>query len=235
MYRNRVAGTARIGRGPCSDRRAGRAHRARWALATLLCAVASSALVPSHPFRLSVADIGVGDSVLDVRIRFFWDDLQLAVMENTSDMEFELAETREVDEVVEQYINDMLTIDADGTLLQGTVLERGIQDARNPDEVMWWYRLEYPLDPSRRPDPRSQPRPVQHVRGPAQPRAPQDPGRPGAHLLLQLGRGQRHVAAELGRPWKVSGTGLFSRPRSSRRRSRRPAAPPRPPRPARSR
>jgi len=113
-----------------------------------LCAVASSALVPSHPFRLSVADVGVGDSVLDVRIRFFWDDLQLAVMESTSDMEFELAETREVDEVVEQYINDMLTIDADGTLLQGTVLERGIQDARNPDEVMWWYRLEYPLDPS---------------------------------------------------------------------------------------
>ena len=148
MYRNRVAGTARIGRGPCPDRRAGRTPRPRRALAALLCAVASSALLPSHPFRLSVADVGVGDSVLDVRIRFFWDDLQLAVMENTSDMEFELTETREVDEVVEQYINDMLTIDADGTLLQGTVLERGIQDARNPDEVMWWYRLEYPLDPS---------------------------------------------------------------------------------------
>lgn len=148
MYRNRVAGTARIGRGPCRDRRAGRTQRPRWALAALLCAVASSALVPSHPFRLSVADVGVGGSGLDVRIRFFWDDLQLAVMESTSDMEFELAETREVDEVVEQYINDMLTIDADGTLLEGTVLERGIQDARNPDEVMWWYRLEYPLDPS---------------------------------------------------------------------------------------
>ena len=148
MYRNRVAGTARIRQGRRRDGPTGRARRPRWTLAALLCAVFSSALVPSHPFRLSVADVGVDGSFLDVRIRFFWDDLQLAVMESTSDMEFELAETREVDEVVEQYINDMLTIDAEGTLLQGTVLERGIQDARNPDEVMWWYRLEYPLDPS---------------------------------------------------------------------------------------
>ena len=148
MYRNRVAGTAGSGRGRRRDGRTGRARRSRWALAALLCAVFSSALVPPHPFRLSVADVGVDGSVLDVRIRFFWDDLQFAVMESTSDMEFELAETREVDEVVEQYINDMLTIDAEGTLLQGTLLERGIQDARNPDEVMWWYRLEYPLDPS---------------------------------------------------------------------------------------
>ena len=134
--------------GPRQDGRNGRERRHWWALAALLCALFSSASTPPHPFRLSVADVALDGSVLDVRIRFFWDDLQFAVMESTSDMEFELAETPEVDAVVEQYINDMLSIEADGAVLQGTVLDRGIQDARNPDEVMWWYRLEYPLDPS---------------------------------------------------------------------------------------
>ena len=37
---------------------------------------------------------------MEVRIRFFWDDLQIAVMESESDMEFRLAETPEVDAVV---------------------------------------------------------------------------------------------------------------------------------------
>ncbi len=132
MYRNRVAATG------------GRA------LAALLCAFVSSgwAPPPPHPFRLSVADVGVGDATLDVRIRFFWDDLQFAVMEHTSDMAFELAESAQVDATVERYINDMLVVEAGGAVIAGTVLERGIQDARNPDEVMWWYRLEYPLDAS---------------------------------------------------------------------------------------
>ena len=85
---------------------------------------------------------------MEVSIRFFWDDLQFAVMEQTSDMDFRLDETDEVDTVVEQYVNDMLNFQAEETLLQGELVERGIQEARNPDEVMWWYRLEYSLDPS---------------------------------------------------------------------------------------
>lgn len=85
---------------------------------------------------------------MEVSIRFFWDDLQFAVMEQTSDMDFRLDETDEVDTVVEQYVNDMLNFQVEETLLQGELVERGIQEARNPDEVMWWYRLEYSLDPS---------------------------------------------------------------------------------------
>ena len=85
---------------------------------------------------------------MEVSIRFFWDDLQFAVMEQTSDMDFRLDETDEVDAVVEQYVNDMLNFQVEETLLQGELVERGIQEARNPDEVMWWYRLEYSLDPS---------------------------------------------------------------------------------------
>ena len=126
----------------------GGARRAARLLAAVVCVLVSSASASPHLFRLSVADVAVTGPVLDVRIRFFWDDLQFAVMESTSDMEFRLAETDEVDMVVQQYINDMLTIEAAGGVLQGTVVERGIEDARNPDEVMWWYRLEYPLDPS---------------------------------------------------------------------------------------
>ncbi len=85
---------------------------------------------------------------MEVSIRFFWDDLQFAVMEQTSDMDFRLDETDEVDTVVEQYVNDMLNFQVEETLLQGELVERGIQEARNPDEVMWWYRLVYSLDPS---------------------------------------------------------------------------------------
>ncbi len=85
---------------------------------------------------------------MEVSIRFFWDDLQFAVMEQTSDMDFRLDETDEVDAVVEQYVNDMLNFQVEETLLQGELVERGIQEARNPDEVMWWYRLEYSVDPS---------------------------------------------------------------------------------------
>lgn len=123
-------------------------YRNRMAAAVCACALISSAWATPHPFRLSVAEMAVTGPALDVRIRFFWDDLQFAVMERTSDMEFQLAETAEVDVVLQQYINDMLAIDAGGDILRGTVVERGIQDARNPDEVMWWYRLEYPLNPS---------------------------------------------------------------------------------------
>lgn len=102
---------------------------------------------PAHPFRLSVADmVVVGDS-MEVRIRFFWDDLQIAVMERESDMEFRLAETPDVDVVVVRYINDMLLFRAGDAPLTGVLAERGVEDARRADEVMWWYRLKYALPP----------------------------------------------------------------------------------------
>ena len=102
----------------------------------------------AHPFRLSVADVGVTASTLEVRIRFFWDDLQFAVMESTSDMAFELAQDDEVDKTVEQYINDMLVFEAGGAPVQGVLVERGVEEAPRIDEVMWWYRLEYRLPAS---------------------------------------------------------------------------------------
>lgn len=101
-----------------------------------------------HPFRLSVADVRVTDAILEARIRFFWDDLQFAVMENTSDMDFELSETAEVDTTIQQYINEMLVFRANGTPLAGTLVERGVEEAARLDEVMWWYRLRYPLPAS---------------------------------------------------------------------------------------
>ncbi len=102
---------------------------------------------PLHPFRLTVTDAGVFQSTIEARIRFFWDDLQFAVMEHTSNMEFELAETEEVDAVIEAYINEMLVVEAGETVVQGKVTARGIEDAVRIDEVMWWYRLQYTLPP----------------------------------------------------------------------------------------
>jgi len=103
---------------------------------------------PPHPFRLSIADVALTGSRLEVRVRFFWDDLEFAIREHAADMEFRLEETADVDLAIERYVNEMLIIDAGGATLRGRVVARGIQDARNPDEVMWWYALEYPLDPS---------------------------------------------------------------------------------------
>ena len=99
-----------------------------------------------HNVRMSFATLETDGGVLFLEVRFFWDDLQIGVMERTSDMEFELAETPEVDGTVERYINDMLTLEVDGQRLQGEVIARGIQEAPRPDEVMWWYRLEYPVE-----------------------------------------------------------------------------------------
>ena len=114
----------------------------------LLATGGSAAPEAPHPFRLSVADVGVTGSALEVRIRFFWDDLQFAVMERTSDMEFELVANEEVDAIVQEYINDMLAFEAGGAAVRGTVIERGVEEAARLDEVMWWYRLEYPLPSS---------------------------------------------------------------------------------------
>lgn len=99
-----------------------------------------------HNIRMSLATLEPGPGIVTIEIRFFWDDLQVAVMERTSNMEFELAESPEVDRVVETYINDMLTVEVDGTRLVGTVSARGVQGAPRRDEVMWWYRVEYPVD-----------------------------------------------------------------------------------------
>ncbi len=110
-----------------------------------LAAAAWTAPEPLHPFRLSVADVRVTDAILEVRVRFFWDDLQFAVMESTSDMDFELSETPEVDTAIQNYINEKLVFRADDAPLAGTLIERGVEEAARLDEVMWWYRLEYAL------------------------------------------------------------------------------------------
>ena len=98
-----------------------------------------------HPFRLSVADAKVEGDMLRMRIRFFWDDLQLAVMEHTSDMAFRLEKTPRVDSIVLGYIDQMLAIEVGGKPLIGTLAGRGVDEATLIDEVMWWYSLDYRL------------------------------------------------------------------------------------------
>lgn len=131
--------------------RPGPAVRAiRSAVAAAICVSATGAgggPDAPHPFRLTVTDAGVFQSTVEARIRFFWDDLQFAIMEHTSNMEFELAETEEVDAVIEAYINEMLLVEAGEAVVPGEVTGRGIEDAVRIDEVMWWYRLRYTLPP----------------------------------------------------------------------------------------
>lgn len=124
------------------------ARAIRSAVVAAVCVSATGAVdgpESLHPFRLTVTDADVFQTSLEARIRFFWDDLQFAIMEHTSDMAFELAETDEVDAIIEAYINEMLVLEAGDSVVQGKVTARGIEDAVRIDEVMWWYRLEYTL------------------------------------------------------------------------------------------
>ena len=144
--------------GPRGGAQAGRWVGRAGALGALLCLAAADGSRPlrlavadgSHPFRLSVADAGMTGGVLHARIRFFWDDLQLAVAQHASDEDFELAETEKVDATIERYINEMLVLAVgDGDeVVRGRVTARGIDEAAVIDEVMWWYRMEYVVDES---------------------------------------------------------------------------------------
>jgi hypothetical protein len=117
------------------------------AMAAICLSATGAAAGPGgvHPFRLTVTDADVFQGSLEARIRFFWDDLQLAIMEHASDMEFKLAETEEVDAIIESYINETLVMTVGDAVLEGRVTARGIEDAARIDEVMWWYRLHYDL------------------------------------------------------------------------------------------
>ncbi len=100
-------------------------------------------LPAEHDLRLSIGRLAFDQGVVRLRVRLFWDDLQLALMEKTSDMEFRLADTEEVHRLVISYINEMLHVEGDGVRLIGHHTSHGIEDAPRADEVMWWYELAY--------------------------------------------------------------------------------------------
>lgn len=99
----------------------------------------------AHPFRLSVADMVVSGAAMEVRVRFFWDDLQLAVMQSISDANFRLRETEEADAVVTAYVAKALVVEVGGVTVPGVLEERGVEASPRLDETMWWYRLRYRL------------------------------------------------------------------------------------------
>lgn len=140
-----AAGLAAQGAGLASDGASVSAVARPWNASASKNAATTPAASASHPFRLSVADAEVAGDTLRARIRFFWDDLELAMMEHTSDMAFRLQETPRVDSIVFRYIDQMLAIEVGGQRLAATFQDRGIDDATLIDEVMWWYRLEYRL------------------------------------------------------------------------------------------
>lgn len=99
----------------------------------------------AHPFRLSVADVVVDGADMEVRVRFFWDDLQLAVMQSTSDANFRLRENEETDAAVTAYVAGALVMEVGGAVVRGVFEERGVEASPRLDETMWWYRLRYRL------------------------------------------------------------------------------------------
>lgn len=101
------------------------------------------ALPVDHNIRVSIGTLDLGEDTLRFRVRVFWDDLELALMEHSSDMGFRLADEEAVHAQIGAYINTMVELEIDEARVVGELTNHGIEEARRPDEVMWWYELSY--------------------------------------------------------------------------------------------
>ena len=155
----------------------------------------------THPIRMSFTKVEVEGRVVRLRVRAFWDDLQLGIAEHTSNLEYHLAETPESDALVEDYLNEMIQIRVTGEPLAGRIESRGVEPGGSPLETMWWFELVYDTG-APRPLPEDQtPAPVQLVRGSAEHRTRGPPGLgEGTRLLLLVGRRGIRDRARIGSP-----------------------------------
>ncbi len=96
-----------------------------------------SANAPAHKFYVSYGRMAVEGSVAVCRVRYFQDDLQLALRWFSQDKSFELQPTASADALFLQYIEDRLRLVEDGRQLTASVLASG--DERD----MWWYMVQF--------------------------------------------------------------------------------------------
>lgn len=109
----------------------------------------------AHDFHVTYGRMGIEGSVIQVRLRFFQDDLALALRAHARDPELALAVDPATDSLVTAYLDARFVVRA-GTAgstqesvaasapLPATILASG--EEADGDQPVWWYIVEYGYD-----------------------------------------------------------------------------------------
>jgi len=101
----------------------------------------SSAAVSVHDFHVTYGRLAVEGTVAVARIRFFQDDLALALGRARGTDPVVLAADPEIDSLFLAYLADRFRLEVDGTALTGTIIGSG-EDAID-HEPAWWYLVRF--------------------------------------------------------------------------------------------
>ncbi len=125
-----------------------------------------------HEFHVTYGRMGVEGSIIQVRLRFFADDLALALERFSGETEVSLAPDPRTDSLVTRYLGARFQVRAGGEPvgedpLEGRIVASG--EESDGTQQLWWYVLEYEA-----------PVKVEHVRV-------------DARVLLELFEDQRNI------------------------------------------
>ncbi|MFN3394856.1 MAG: DUF6702 family protein, partial [Candidatus Thermochlorobacter sp.] len=101
---------------------------------------------PVHNFHVSYTKIAVEQNIAVMNVRFFIDDLELALQRRFNLTDFKLSATPLCDSLYLSYFNQHFELHNNGSVIRPTLLSSGI------DKDMWWYQLQF-----------SSPQPMQHL------------------------------------------------------------------------
>lgn len=99
-----------------------------------------------HDFHVTYGRMGVEGSVIQVRLRFFQDDLALALRRFSDDPELALAPDPQTDSLLTAYLSGRFMVRTgrsprDSDPISGTIVSSGEEIDGN--EHMWWYVVQY--------------------------------------------------------------------------------------------
>lgn len=99
-----------------------------------------------HDFHVTYGSLAVEGSLAVLRIRFFADDLELALRTFSGDGDFQLKNNSVTDSVFGSYLNKSFSMIAGGETLSATLVDSG--EDQLDREPVWWYVIQYESDVS---------------------------------------------------------------------------------------
>ena len=94
-----------------------------------------------HDFHVTYSQMAVEGKVAACRIRFFKDDLELALQTFSGQDELRLVASPRVDSLFVAYMDDRLTLEIDAQRLPAQVIGSG-EDMLDREPV-WWYTVQF--------------------------------------------------------------------------------------------
>ena len=94
-----------------------------------------------HKLHISSGNAAVENNLLVVRIRFFKDDLELALAGHLGRADFVLSPGPAVDGAFLAYLGERFTVSVDGSPLAPTLMGSGEDELDR--EPVWWYTVQF--------------------------------------------------------------------------------------------